>query len=134
MGQLIVTGNLQGGPPIAGDGTFPASQFNTPLRLSQSPKLWQSASGVLTRLLSNAVVFTVLPAVGAAGDVPRANFLYARADGAYQLRLTQDDGAGGTTVQTLQCQGLFMAEFPDARALVQVEVAATGKLEYFASG
>lgn len=133
MGNISVSGQLLGGPSSAGgDGVFPAAQFNTPLSLSSASKLFNSATGVLTRNFSDANAFVQLGSIPA--DVPRANFLYVRAAGAYQLRLTQDDGASGTTVATIQCYGLFMAEFPDTLAVTLVEIAANGKVEYLASG
>lgn len=134
MGQVSVNGTLQGGPPAGGDNVFPAAQFLTPIKLSQNPKGFQSASGILTRSLNDAAAFVALSAVGTGEDVPRANFMYLRAESDYQLRLTQDDGAGGTIITTTQHRGLFMSEFPDARAVVLIEIAGSTKIEYFASG
>lgn len=133
MGQVSLSGTLSGGPPTGGN-TFPAAQFITPLTLSQSPKGFQSATGVLTRILNDSVTFVTLSAVGAGADVPRANFLYIRAESDFQLRITQDDGGGGTTVSVVQCRGIFMMESPDTLAITLIEVAASTKLEYFASG
>jgi hypothetical protein len=134
MGQINLSGSLSGGPAVGGENTFPAAQFITPLKLSSNHKSFTAGSGLLTRQLSDDAVFVPLAALGAAGDVTRANFLYLRANGDYQLRITQDDGVGGTTVQTLQCRGLFVCEFPDALAAVLVEVAADATIEYLVSG
>lgn len=131
MGQINLSGNLQGGPPGASE-LFPSAQFLVALKLSQSPKGFQSASGVLTRVLSDAVNFVSLGAVPS--DVPRCNFLYLFSDGEYSLRLTQDDGAGGTTVTSMARTGLTLMEFPDARALTLLEIASSRKIEYFVSG
>lgn len=133
MGNVAISGSLQGGPPTGGN-SFPGAQFQTPLKLSVDPKAFQSASGILTRVISSIGVFVPLAAVGAAADVVRANFVYVRADGDYQLRITQDDGAAGTTVATVQCRGLFMFECPDNLAVVLLEFAGSGTIEYFASG
>jgi hypothetical protein len=133
MGQISVSGTLLGGPPTGGT-VFPAAQFQTPLGLSQSPKGFQVASGILTRILTDASVFVVLSAVGLTRDVPKANFIYIRAESDFDLRVTQDDGLGGSTVSTSHHRGLYMAEFPDNKAVTLLEVAASTKLEYFASG
>jgi hypothetical protein len=133
MGQISVSGTLQGGPPAGGD-IFPSAQFITPLRLSQSPKGFQSASGILTRSLTDPNVFVVLTAVGPAADVPKANFVYIRAESDYKLRITQDDGLGGTVVRLVNVRGLFMSEFPDNQQVVLLEASGSTKLEYFASG
>lgn len=133
MGQVSLSGTLQGGPPSGGN-IFPAAQFITPLNLSQTPKGFQSATGVLTRTLSDSGTFVALSAVGATADVPKANFLYIRAESDFRLRVTQDDGSGGSTIATLECRGLFMMEAPDNLAITLIEVAASTKLEYFASG
>lgn len=134
MGQVQISGTLQGGPPTGGN-VFPAAQFITPLTLSSSPKSFQSASGILTKLLSDTGTFVELSAIGTGKDVPRANTVYIRADGDFQLRITQDDGTlnPGTPV-VIVCKGLFVMEVPDNRAILLLEVAASCKLEYFASG
>lgn len=133
MGQIVISGNLVGGPP-AGSSSFPTAQFSASLALSSNPKQFQYATGVLTRVLSDAATFVELGAVGTGKDVPAANFLYIKVNGDFQLRLTQDDGAGGSDVRTTQHRGLFIAEFPDTRKLLKVEIAASATLEYAASG
>lgn len=111
----------------------PQATFKTPLKLNSTNKSFVSATGVLVRQVSSSAGFVVL-SVGTGSDVPRANFFYIRGRGNFQLRLTQDDGAGGTTVATLQCNGLFVAEFPETLALTQAEVSGSGAFEYLASG
>lgn len=130
MGQIVLSGNLQGGPPAGGD-TFPSAEFRTALKLSSSPKGFQQATGILTRLFTDPATFVAIGSIPA--DVPRVNFLYIRCDGNFQLRLTQDDGSGGDVVYTMQCRGLFLSEFPDANFVKLVEIAASGKIEYLAS-
>lgn len=133
-GVVTLDGSLSGGPPNSVADGFSGAQFITQLRLSVSPKSFQSASGILTRTLSNAATFVLLSVVGTSREVPKANFLYIRADGDFQLRITQDDGNGGSTVTTSQQTGLYLAEFPSSKLVTQVEIAANGKVEYFASG
>lgn len=133
MGSIVVQGSLQGGPPGGGD-VFPAATFNTPLRTAQSPKGFQSASGILKRTVSSPGAFIALSAVGVGQDVPQADFFYLRSDGALQLRLTNDDGVGGTTVQIVQVFGLFIVEFPNTLQLQLAEVQGNAQIEYFASG
>lgn len=133
MGQVSLTGTLQGGPPTGGS-VFPSSSFTTQVGLSQNPKSFQVATGVLTRLLSDTATFVEMTAVGVGRDVPKANFLYIRAESDYDLRITQDNGQGGSTVSTSHHRGVYVSEFPDSRLVTLVEIAASTKLEYFASG
>lgn len=133
MGQLSVSGSLQGGPAGSGD-TFPAAKFITPLKMSTEPKGFQRASGILTRLFDDAATFVECSAVGTGRDVPRANTLYMKGSGDYDVRLTQEDGSGGSTTVIVPCHGLVILEFPDTKALTLLEVRASTTIEYFASG
>lgn len=133
MGQIVVSGNLVGGPP-AGSSSFPTAQFSAALGLSSNPKQFQYATGVLTRILADVNTFVELGGIGPGKDVPAANFVYIRANGDFQLRLTQSDGGAGSDVITSQQRGLYIAEFPDTRKILKVEVAASATLEYAASG
>lgn len=132
MGTVSISGSLTGGP--GSSGGFPASTFNTPISLATGSKLFQHATGVLTRIISSPAAFVALSAVGAANDVPKADTLYLRADADVDLRITQDDGAGGSTVLTLPVRGLFVMETPTNKMITLLEVQGSGKLEYFASG
>lgn len=131
MGQVTLSGNLQGGPPSGGT-VFPAAQFITPLNFSVPNKAFNSATGVLTRNLSDAGDFVPLSGIGV--DVPKVDTLYVKAESDFDIRITQDDGSGGSTVQTISARGLFIMETPNSKQITLVEIAASTKLEYFASG
>jgi hypothetical protein len=75
-----------------------------------------------------------MSAVGSGRDVPKANLLMVKAEGTFQLRITQDDGLGGSVVSTIQCGSLFILETPDTLAVTLVEIASSTRVEYFASG
>lgn len=132
MGQVSISGALQGGPTGVSEAAFPAASILVPMKLSTDPKGFQQASGVLTRVLSDANVFVELGPIGR--DVPRVNFLYVKGGGDYRLRLTFDDGMGGDVVVTSDQTGFYMAEFPTTRFVKKVEIAAAITIEYFASG
>ncbi len=132
MGQVSLSGALQGGPAGAAESSFPAASLLIPLKLSADPKGFQQASGVLTRVLTDANVFVELGPVGR--DVPRANLLYIKASGNYRLRLTFDNGMGGDVVVTSDQTGFYLAEYPATLFVKKVEVAAAATIEYFASG
>lgn len=133
-GIVTLEGSLSGGPPLAVADEFAGAQFATQLRLSVSPKSYTNASGILARTFTNPSVYVTLGVVGADREVPKANFLYFRAPGDFGLRITQDDGLGGSVVHTSQHTGLYLAEFPASKLVTQVEIAANGQVEYFASG
>lgn len=132
MGSVSLQGALIGGP--GGAGGFPASMFNTPISLSSGAKLFGNATGVLTRTVASPGAFLALGSIGANADVPKANTLYLRADGDLDLRITQDDGTGGSTVIVVPIRGLFLMETPTAKQITLLEVRGSGLLEYFASG
>lgn len=126
MGTVNVSGSLICGPS-SGSESFPSSQFVAQLQLSSSPKGFQTASGMLTRTFTDANSYV------AVGDVPRINFLYARSEGDFSLRLTQEDGDGGSIQRTLWIRGLCVLEFPDQMATL-IEIASASRVEFFISG
>lgn len=126
MGQLVISGSLTGGPTPVSEGiAFPQAQFVTLLLRTKS---FGRASGVLPRMLSDAVQFVQLGAVPS--DVPQVTTLYARGEGSYSLRLTQQSGVP----VTVECTGIVLMEFPPTNPLVNLEAAADGQIEYFVSG
>lgn len=133
MGQVTLSGTLQGLASSSSDA-FLGSQFSTTIKLRTGSKGFVSASGILSRTLSNASAFVEMSAVGDGRDVPRANLLFMKGDSRFQVRITQDDGASGVTVSTIQCEGLLILEVPDNYAITLLEIAASTKIEYFASG
>lgn len=133
MGQLSLSGALVGGPPTAGDG-FPASLFNTPISTLSSPKSFQVASGVISRLLNSPSSYVTLQGVGSADTVTHGDFLYFKCDGQILLRLTFDDGVGGSTTAVLPLMGLHVAEYQTAKFLKLLEAQGSARVEYFISG
>ena len=132
MGQISVSGSLTGNPNQG--GTFPSATFAATLGLLNGDKLFNAATGVLQRTVNSAAAFVPLSAIGASADVESADFLYIRSDSSFSVRITQGDGAGGTTIQTVQVQGLFILEAPTNKLITLVEVQGTGTIEYLASG
>lgn len=129
MGQLKVEGALIAGPTSATD-VFPAGVLTHPLSTAQTPKGFQVGTGVLTRLLNSPAVFLAFPELGGNAAVTKANFLYMRSSAPMTLRLTTDDGSGGSVVAVEPMQGLLIHEYPDNKFLKLLEVMGSGPLEY----
>jgi hypothetical protein len=134
MGEIALSGALSGGPPAGAGATFPSARFNVELSTRETKKQFGVATGVLTRVLSSPSAFVTLDGVGAAATVTQGDFLYFKCDGQLDLRLTQDDGASGTTVQVVPVHGIVILEFPSTKALELLEAQGSGKIEYLVSG
>jgi len=134
MGQLNLSGSLIGGPPTGGE-TFPAASFTVPLRLRTDPKGFNAATGVLTQQISTAVgVYATLAPIGSGGVVTKADTLYFKSNGPVLVRITTDDGVGGSVVAIVPCDGLMMLEPGSLKYIKLVEVSGNALIEYFASG
>lgn len=135
MGRINVSGVVEGGPENAGSATFPAATFTSPLALLASAgKQFGVATGVLTRTLNSPSAYVTLDGVGPSATVTQGDTLYLKTDGQMQLRLTNDDGAGGTTQAVVPVHGLVVLEFPSTKALELLEAQGSGKIEYLVSG
>lgn len=134
MGQLRISGSLDAGPPSATSESFPAASFSVPLRFRENTKAFSVASGVLQRRLSSAVSFVPLQGVGPTDSVTKATWLYLKSDADFVLRLTADDGSGGSVVTSLNVGGLVMLEFNALKFLKLLEAQGVANLEYFVSG
>lgn len=130
MGTISLEGSLQG--YNAAGGTTAAAMFSTPLALLNGKKSFGIASGVLTRRVPAA--YEALSAIGVNRDVPKADTLYLKSDSAILVRLTRDDGAGGSVITVEPVHGLLILETPADRRITLVEVQGSGVVEYFASG
>lgn len=131
MGQVTIDGAITGGPPQGGTG-FPGAVFNARLSLSQNPKSYTVATGILLMSVNSAGAFVAVPGVGT--TVTKADTLYLRCDDALEVRTTTDDGAGGDVVSVSVLQGLMVQEFPTLKFLKLLEVKGVASLEFFASG
>ncbi len=132
MGIVSLTGALVGG--LNSPEGYPGSVFNVPVALSEARKLWTNATGVLTRTIESPDAFVVMSAIGPEADVPAANTIYGRSNAPLDLRITQDDGDGGSTVIILAVSGTFLFETPPTKQITLLEARGTALLEYFASG
>jgi len=122
------------GPPSAGE-TFPGTVASVPLRLRTDPKGFNSATGVLQRQIqTNPGVYVTLGEVGASGSVPKANTFYIKSGGPLTLRITTDDGVGGSVVAVVPIDGFNFFEFDTTKFLKLAEVSGSALIEYFASG
>lgn len=134
MGQLNLSGALIGGPPSGGE-TFPGATFSVPLRLRTDPKGFNSATGVLQRQIATAPgVYVTFGEVGTGASVPKANTLYMKSNGPVLVRLTTDDGLGGSVVAIVPLNGAMLVEFDDTKFLKLLEASGSALVEYFASG
>lgn len=135
MGQVSLSGVLTAGPTGTGDAVFPAATFTTPLGLlNGTAKQFGVATGILTRNLNSTGAFVTLDGVGAAATVTQGSFLYFKADGAIDLRITTDDGAGGQDVVVVPVHGLAILEFSTTKPLELLEAQGAARLEYLVAG
>lgn len=129
--------NLQGallsGPPRSGSGTFPVGLVNITFGLKPANKVSAvSAKGV--RNLASPAAYVTLHGVGTGEDVTQANFLFIQTDNPIDVRITCDDGAGGSVVAVVSVDGILIVEKPSTKFIKLVEAQGTGVVEYFASG
>lgn len=135
MGLLEVSGSLDAGPPsVTASDSFPGAAVTVPLRLPAGRKTYSVATGVLPRNLSSPLSFAVIDGVGAGNAVTQGTFLYLRASQAFELRITTDDGLGGSVVTTLPVSTLLLLEFDSVKFLKLLEAKGTTQLEYFVCG
>ena len=134
MGVLRLSGSLDGGPASSTTESFPASSFSAPLRFRENTKGFSVATGVLTRKLNSVGAFVPLQGVGATDTVTKGTFLYLKSDAAIEVRLTTDDGSGGSVLAVLPPSGFVMIELDPVKFLKLLEAKGLGSLEYFVCG
>lgn len=123
-----------GGPPAGGE-TFPGTTFAAPLLLRTNPKGFNCATGILQRqIATNVGVYATLSGVGATDTVTKGNTLYLKTNSTLLVRLTTDDGVGGSVTAVIPVSGFCMLEFDDSKYLKLVEVSGSALLEYFVCG
>lgn len=76
--------------------------------------------------------FTTLE--GVPTTVTRGEFLWLQSNAAVVLELTNDDGSGGSTVQTADVHGLVLMEFPPAKFLKLLRVKGVASIAYLVTG
>lgn len=133
---LTLTGTLTIGEGCAGIGGCAGANGNLSiaLALSQCSKSAAASVYVPSRLVSSPSAFVTLGEIGATATVKQGDTFFLQTNAPIELRLTNDDGAGGTTVQIVQVAGLFFCEFPAAKPLELVEVKGSATVMYVASG
>jgi hypothetical protein len=136
MGQLTLSGQLQGGAPNGSDlnqGRM-LDVIVLALRGGNTAKPFNAATGTIQRPVNSPSSFITLSGIGTGDTVTHADTLYFFAYSQVTLRLTTDDGAGGDVVAVLPCDGLYVMEFPSAKFLKLLEIEGSANVEYFASG
>lgn len=134
MGVLKVSGSLDAGPPSVTSESFPGASLSVPLRLPAGSKSFSVATGVLQRKLNSALAYVALDGVGSASAVTHGSFLYLRSDQAFSLRLTTDDGSGGSVLTVFPVATLLLLEFDSSLFLKLLEAKGVANLEWFVCG
>lgn len=133
MGVLKLSGNLSAGPQSASEG-FPAAMFSAPIFPRENQRSFGVATGIVTRQLASPGAFAALQGVGATDTVKNGDFLYMKSNAQIDVRMTIDNGAGGSDLRIVTVHGLVILEFSTARPLKLLEAQGTAVLEYFVSG
>ena len=132
MGVIKFAASLIAGPQQAGEG-FPSSTVTASIKLSTDPKSFGVATGVISRRIASPGAFVALQGVGSADTVTKGDFLYLKADKDVDLRMSLDNGAGGTDLRILTGR-VFVVEFSSIKFLKLLEAQGSAQLEYFVSG
>lgn len=133
MGAASISGSLTFGPQPAG-GTFPNGSSSLQLGLIADQKPFDAASPAVTRSFDSPSAFASLGVVAESGPVVRCTVFYLRCESKLRVRVTFDDGVGGTYQSTFPLLGTILIEPPDDEAIVSVEVKGTSTIEYCAAG
>lgn len=133
MGKLRLSGSLDAAPAAASE-LFPLSSFTVPLAFLEIAKGYSVATGTLARTLNSPSAFVPLQGVGTTDAVTRGTFLYLKSNATIDLRITTDDGAGGSVVAVVPVAGFFALELGATKYLKLLEAQGAATLEYFVSG
>ncbi len=134
MGVLRLAGSIDAGPPSSTSESFPASSFSVPLRFRENTKGFSVATGVLTRNLASPGAFVALQGVGPTDSVTKGTFLYLKSDALIDVRVTTDDGVGGSVLAIIPPSGFVLLELDATKFLKLLEAKGTARLEYFVCG
>jgi len=134
-GQNVVTfqGTLLAGPPRSSSSTFPSALVNKGFALTPTSKVAAVMMNDV-RALTSPSGFVTLHGVGPGESVTQGNFLALQTDNPIDIRISTDDGAGGTVVAVVTCQGMLVIEKPANKFIKLLEAQGVGTVEYFVSG
>jgi len=93
-----------------------------------------ASAWVPSQAVASPAAFVTLPNVGPTATVKQGDFLYLKANAAIEVRITNDDGAGGQVVALLPPADFFMMTFSAARPLELLEVRGSATIAYLVSG
>jgi hypothetical protein len=135
-GLNVVTcdGTLKAGPPKASTSGFPTGVVNTSFSLRPAQKLASVSTQAVRNLATGAGVYATLHGIGTGEDVTQGTFLYVRTDSDFLIRITTDDGSGGSVVAVLPVSGLLIFEAQPGKFIKLLEASGSGVVEYYASG
>lgn len=133
MARLQLEGTLTIGPPCAVEccGGVDGAETTLPVCVKVEAT---AVVGAITRTLASPGSFVTLSGIGASDAVTQGSFLYVMTDAAMTLRITCDDGAGGTALELIPVQGLFVRQFDPTKPLELLEVRGSGRITYAACG
>lgn len=139
MSSLTLTGTLSLGEGCGGTfgGGCSGSASDTTISLGfgacpkSAAKAFHVPSGA-PRSVNSPGSFVTLE--GVPTTVTHGEFLWLQSNAAIVLELTNDDGIGGSTVQTADVQGLVLLEFPPAKFLKLLRVKGVASIAYLVTG
>lgn len=138
MSSLTLTGTLSLGEGCGGvfGGGCSGSASDTNISLGfgackSAAKAFHVPSGA-PRSVNSPGSFVTLE--GVPTTVTHGEFLWLQSNAAIVLELTNDDGIGGSTVQTADVQGLVLLEFPPAKFLKLLRVKGVASIAYLVTG
>lgn len=137
--QAKLSGNLYAGPAEGVSGGFDSMTLNEQLSFQPSGDQgigFQVGDGVLTvNVATNSPSWRTLHGVGPGETVTQGILFYAKSSGALLLRLTFDDGVGGSIVSIFPISGgPILMPLDATKFLKLLEVQGQGRLIYFVCG
>lgn len=136
--QLLITGSLIAGPPEGVSTGFDTMRVNEPLLFTPDGVEgvgFGVGTGILKRNVASPAAFVALQGVGATDTVTRGKVLYLKTNAPMLIRISNDDGAGGTTTATIPIEGgPMLLRFQAAKFLKLLEVQGSGQLAYLIVG
>ena len=135
-GQASLSGNLTIGQGTATDFSFPNTFAATQLALLPNPKSFVVAVGVLTKTFASPAAFVPFGIVGQTSEyqIKKCSTLYVRTVSEFEIRITSDDGLGGSTIATMPFQGTLLIETPELKPIQFIEIKGEGLVEYLVTG
>lgn len=134
MFAVSLKGDLAAGPPKnACAGSLPSGVMNLSYELTTANKTANVKADQVANVNSPSA-FTGLDGIGPNYAVTRATFLFLRTSTVMSIRLTFDDGAGGSTTSVVEVNGLFLIEANASKFIKLLEAQGVGAVEFFASG